>query len=96
MLKKIALAFTMLFALAMVGCQNMGQMTPEKAIVHAIAANKVLAQCYADYQAELDAKTAQSIEAANGLTPVVVPDAALEADAVPVPTPQTAVEPAQP
>jgi hypothetical protein len=52
------------------GCQNFGQITPEKAIAHALAANQVVAQCYADYQKQLDLITAQSILEENGLAPV--------------------------
>lgn len=70
MLNKIALAFVMLFALAMTGCSSFQNVTPERAIAIALAGNKVIAQCYADYQAELDALTATAVLAENGLAPV--------------------------
>lgn len=70
MLNKIALAFVMLFALAMTGCSTFENITPERAIALALAGNKVIAQCYADYQAELDSLTATAVLAENGLAPV--------------------------
>lgn len=70
MLSKIALAFAMLGMLILSGCQNFGTITPEKAIAHALAANKVVAQCYADYQEQLDLITAKSIIDEHGLAPV--------------------------
>ncbi len=66
MLSKIALAFAFLGMLILSGCQNIGQITPEKAIAHALAANAVVAQCYADYQKELDAQMASKILADAG------------------------------
>ena len=70
MLSKIALAFAFLGMMILTGCQNFGTITPEKAIAHALAANKVVAQCYADYQEQLDLITANSILDEHGLAPV--------------------------
>ena len=67
MLSKIALAFAMLGMLILSGCQNFGTITPEKAIVRGIAANNVVAQCYADYIREVDVLNADVILHDNGL-----------------------------
>ena len=87
MLSKIALAFAMLGMMILSGCQNFGTITPEKAIAHALAANKVVAQCYADYQEQLDLITAKSILDEHGLAPVQtvgegVPSLLLKSDTV--------------
>lgn len=78
MFKRIALAFAMLCSVVLVGCQNFDQITPERAIAHALTANKILAQCYADYQAELDTygPTATLAGAAPIPAAVVVTEAA--------------------
>ena len=84
MLKKIALAFAFLGMLILAGCQNFGQITPEKAIAHALAANKVVAQCYADYQKELDAFNASQIPTEK--SPIAgVPIVENEPGVVPIP-----------
>ncbi len=68
MLKRIALCFMFAFALAMTtGCAHFQNITPEQAIVRAIAANNVVAQCYADYIREVDALNADVILHDNGL-----------------------------
>lgn len=68
MLKRIALCFIFAFALAMTtGCAHFQNITPEQAIVRAIAANNVVAQCYADYIREVDELNADLILHDNGL-----------------------------
>ena len=68
MLKRIALCFMFAFAFAMTtGCTHFQNITPEQAIVRAIAANNVVAQCYADYIREVDALNADVILHDNGL-----------------------------
>ena len=68
MLKRIALCFMFAFAIAMTtGCAHFQDTTPEQAIVRAIAANNVVAQCYADYIREVDALNADVILHDNGL-----------------------------
>jgi len=71
MLKRIALCFMFAFTLAMTtGCAHFQNITPEQAIVRAIAANNVVAQCYADYIREVDALNAEVILQDHGLKPV--------------------------
>lgn len=71
MLKRIALCFMFAFTIAMTtGCAHFQNITPERAIALALAGNKVIAQCYADYQAELDSLTAATVLAENGLEPI--------------------------
>ena len=68
MLKRIALCFMFAFTFAMTtGCAHFQNITPEQAIVRAIAANNVVAQCYADYIREVDALNADVILHDNGL-----------------------------
>lgn len=70
MLKRIALCFMFAFAFTLTtGCAHFQNVTPEQAIVRAIAANKVVAQCYADYIREVDALSAEVILHDNGLKP---------------------------
>lgn len=70
MLKRIALCFMFAFTFAMTtGCAHFQKITPEQAIVRVIAANSVVAQCYADYMREVDALTADAILHDNGLVP---------------------------
>ena len=66
MLKRIALCFMFAFAMT-TGCAHFQNITPEQAIVRAIAANNVVAQCYADYIREVDALNADVILHDNGL-----------------------------
>lgn len=71
MLKRIALCFMFAFTLAMTtGCAHFQNITPEQAIVRAIATNNVVTQCYADYIREVDALNAEVILHDNGLKPV--------------------------
>ena len=87
MLKKFALACVMCMPLAFAGCQAFGDLTPEKTIAHALTANKVLAQCYADYQTELDSYNAGRV--ALGQVPVSelpLEPVAPEVGSVPIPT----------
>ena len=68
MLKRIALCFMFAFAIAMAtGCAHFQDITPEQAIVRAIDANNVVAQCYADYIREVDVLNADVILHDNGL-----------------------------
>ena len=68
MMKRIALCFMFAFTLALTtGCTHFQNITPEQAIVRVIAANSVVAQCYADYIREMDALTAEAVLHDNGL-----------------------------